>query len=176
MFSQETYRGFLYFEAVLFMLLGCLAITLPHVFTVGIELLIGTLFLVAGIVQTVRLLQSLGAPGFWSTLLNAVLNLLIGGLLLFYPLAGVVSITYVLIAYFLIEGIIKIYYALQLKPAEKWGWILASGILALLLAFLIFTGLPTIAFWVLGLLVGINMLFFGIVLLAFAMNLSESSN
>lgn len=97
----SNYRGLIYFEAVLFMLLGLAAIAVPHIFTIGFELLIGTLFLVGGIVQFIRLFQTWNEPGFWGTFGNALLNLVLGALLLFYPILGVISLTYLLIAYFL---------------------------------------------------------------------------
>lgn len=173
MATLENYRGFLYFEAILFILLGCIGIAIPQVFTIGVEILIGLLLVAAGIIQAIRLFKHREAPGFWSTLLSSILSLALGVLLLIFPLAGIVSLTYLLIAYFFIEGASKTYYAFQVKPLKNWGWILASGLLAFLLAILILTGLPGTATWILGLLVAINMLFFGIVLLGFTMNLNR---
>ncbi len=169
----SNYRGLIYFEAVFFMLLGLAAIAIPQAFTIGFELLIGSLFLVGGIVQFIRLFQSWDAPGFWGTLLSAILNVAIGCLLLFFPILGVISLTYLMIAYFLIDGISKIYFAFQLKGYEKWGWVVFSGIVSLLLAGLIFSGLPGTAIWTLGLLVGINMLFFGFSLFGVASSLPK---
>lgn len=160
----SDYKSLIYFEAVFFTLLGITAIFLPQFFTVGFELLIGSLFLIAGIVQFIRLFQSWHAPGFWGTFFNALLNVVIGALLLFFPILGVLSLTFLMIAYFFIDGISKIYFSLQSKGYEKWGWILLSGILSLLLAGIIFFGLPETAGWTLGLLIGINMLFFGLAL------------
>lgn len=169
----SNYRGLIYFEAVFFMLLGIAAIAIPQIFTVGIELLVGSLFLVGGIVQFIRLFQSWDAPGFWGTLGNALLNLVLGGVLLFYPILGILSLTYLLIAYFLVDGLSKIYFSTQLKGYEKWGWIAFSGIISLLLAGLIFSGLPGTAVWTIGLLLGINMLFFGFGLFGLASAIPE---
>lgn len=167
------FRSVLYFEAVLFILLGLAAIAVPQFFTLGIELLIGALFLAAGIVQFIRLFQSSDAPGFWASFFSAALNLILGGLLLFYPVTGIISLTYLLILYFLIDGVTKLYYSFEVKPRENWGWILVSGLLSLILAGIIFSGLPGTAVWVLGLLVGINMLFFGIAIASLASSLPK---
>lgn len=169
----SNFRNLIYFEAVLFMLLGLAAIAVPQVFTIGFELLIGSLFLVGGIVQFIRLFQTWSAPGRWGSFFSALLNVIIGALLLFFPLVGIVSLTYLMIAYFLVDGITKIYYSLQLKNYENWGWILFSGIISLILAGLIFSGLPGTAVWTLGLLIGINMLFFGFSLFGFASTLKN---
>jgi uncharacterized membrane protein HdeD (DUF308 family) len=167
------FRSVLYFEAILFIILGLIAIAVPQFFTLGIELLVGALLAAAGIVQLVRLFQSSDAPGFWASLFSALLNLVLGGLLLFYPVAGIISLTYLLIFYFLLDGITKLYYSFQVKPREKWGWILFSGLLSLALAAIIFSGLPGTAVWVIGLLLGINMLFFGFAIFGLASNLPK---
>lgn len=169
----SKYRSLIYFEAVLFMLLGLAAIAIPQVFTVGFELLIGSLFLVGGIVQYIRLFQTMDAPGFWGSAFNALLNLVIGILLLLFPILGILSLTYLMIAYFIIDGISKIYFALQLKGFSKWGWIAFSGVISLLLAGLILSGLPGTAVWTLGLLIGVNMLFFGFSLFGVASSIKD---
>lgn len=169
-----SFKNILYFEGVLFLLLGIIAIAVPQFFTIGVELLVGVLFFVAGIVQCIRLIQGNNqAPGFWPTLFSAIVNLIIGGLLLFYPLAGVITLTLLLIIYFLLDGLYKLYLSFYLKPMSSWGWVLVSGILSLVIAGIIFFGLPGTAVWALGLLVGINMLFFGISLLGIGMNLPK---
>lgn len=175
MHTLSNYRGFLYFEAVLFMLLGCAAIAIPQFFTIGLELLIGTLFLVGGIVQLIRLIQSADAPGFWSTLFGALFSFILGGMLLFYPILGVLSLTYLLIAYFWVDGATKVYYSMQLQSYQRWGWLLFSGLISFALGILIFTGLPGTALWAIGLLVGINMLFFGATLFGFTLNLPKTN-
>jgi uncharacterized membrane protein HdeD (DUF308 family) len=162
------FKGVLYFEGVLFFLLGIAAIVLPQFFTLGIEILVGGLFIVAGTVQLIRLFQGDRQVGFWSAAVSAILSLTIGALLLFYPLAGIFSLTFLLIVYFIVDGLSKLYYSYQLKPQENWGWVLLSGILSLGLAAIILAGLPQTAGWVIGLLVGINMLFFGFSLFGIA--------
>jgi uncharacterized membrane protein HdeD (DUF308 family) len=171
MHSISHFRGTLYFEALLFILLGAVAIAVPQFFTIGLEILVGSLFLIAGIVQLIRIFQSTSSSGFWSSLISPFLNMVIGCLFLFFPAVGIFSLTYLLIAYFLFDGCGKMYFAFQLKSYERWGWIMVSGILSLLLAGLILTGLPGTAIWAIGLLIGINMLFFGFSLFALACSL-----
>ena len=164
----SNYRWVLYLEAILFILLGIIAMAVPQLFTLGLKFLIGALFIVAGIIQIVHLFQYWDAPGFWGTLANGILNLVVGGVFFFFPIVGLLTLTILLIAYFFADGLTKIYYSLQLKSYEKWGWILFSGILSILLAALLLVGLPGTATWALGLLVGINMLFFGFALFGLA--------
>lgn len=171
----QNFKVVLFFEAILFILLGLIAIAAPQIFTFGVTLLIGAIFLAAGIVQIIHLFQINESQGFWATLMSAILNLAIGALMLFFPLAGIFSLTYLLIAYFLIDGILKIYYSFNLKAYQRWGWVLFSGLLSLGLAALIYTGLPGSAVWVVGLLVGINMLFFGGSVLGLAFSLPKGN-
>ena len=114
--------------------------------------------------------QSRRLPGFAWALLTALLAILLGLILIFRPLAGVLTLTMVLIAFFILEGITAIVLAVQHRDHLKsWGWVLFSGIVDLLLAFLIWDGWPSSADWAIGLLVGINMLFFGLSLVMTAL-------
>jgi uncharacterized membrane protein HdeD (DUF308 family) len=80
-------------------------------------------------------------------------------------------LTLVLIAFFIVEGVATILYAIDHKAqlSERWGWMLVSGIVDLILAGIIFAGLPESATWALSLLVGINMLFGGTAMVGMAL-------
>jgi uncharacterized membrane protein HdeD (DUF308 family) len=111
------------------------------------------------------------APGFWWALLSAVIALAAGVILILWPISGVLSLTLVLIAFFAVEGIATLMYAFEHKAqlSGRWGWMLASGVVDLILAGIIFAGLPGTAAWALGLLVGINMLFGGTAMIGMAL-------
>jgi len=115
------------------------------------------------------------APGFWWSLLSAALGTAAGIVLLARPLSGVLTLTLILIVFFAIEGIVSIMYALEHKRelSGRWGWMLASGIVDLIVAAIILAGLPGTAAWAIGLLVGINMVFGGSALIAMAMHARE---
>ena len=83
--------------------------------------------------------------------------------------------TFVLIAFFVIEGIVTIMYAIDHRAqlSGRWGWMLASGVVDLILAGIIFAGLPGTAAWALGLLVGINMVFGGTAMIGMALAAKE---
>ena len=108
------------------------------------------------------------APGFWWSLISAIIGIAAGVVLLLWPISGAVSLTLVLIAFFVVEGIASILYAIEHRNqlTGRWGWMLVSGIIDLILAAIIFAGLPGTAVWALGLLVGINMVFGGVALIA----------
>jgi uncharacterized membrane protein HdeD (DUF308 family) len=117
------------------------------------------------------------APGFWWSLISAALGVLVGGMLLARPVSGAFSLTIVLVVFFMIEGIVSIMFALDHKRelSGRWGWMLVSGIIDLVLGAMIFAGLPSTAAWAIGLLVGINMVFGGSALIGMALHAKNAA-
>jgi uncharacterized membrane protein HdeD (DUF308 family) len=157
-------------EGVVLVVLGFAAIAVPVIATLAVALFLGWLFLISGIVGLFTTFMMRNAPGFWWSLLSAVLALGAGLVLLAWPVSGAVSLTLVLIVFFVIEGVASIMLALEHRESGRWGWLLVSGIVDLILAGLILVGLPGTAAWALGLLVGINMMFGGASLIAMALH------
>lgn len=162
-------RTLLIIEGVLFTLLGILAVALPGISTLSTELFIGWLLIFGGVFQLYRTIKAgVHASGFIGSLVISILYLIFGILLILFPVAGIFSLTVLLILFFIAEGIAKIILGIQLRPFRRWGWFILNGVLALIMAFIIWSGWPGTAFWVLGILVGINMIFFGISLIFLA--------
>ena len=159
-------------EGVVLLVLGATAVVLPPIATLAVTVLLGWLFLVSGILGLITTFWMRQAPGFWWSLLSAVLGIVVGAVLLASPLTGAFSLTLVLVAFFLVEGVVSIMFALDHKRelSGQWGWMLVSGIIDLGLAIMIFAGLPSTAAWAVGLLVGINMIFGGSALIAMALH------
>jgi uncharacterized membrane protein HdeD (DUF308 family) len=111
------------------------------------------------------------APGFWWSLVSAIIGIAAGVLLLARPLTGSLSLTLLLTAFFIVEGVASIMYAIEHRNqlSGRWGWMLISGIVDLILAGIIIAGLPGTAFWALGLLVGINLLFGAVAMIGMAL-------
>jgi len=162
-------------EGIVLVALGLLAIVLPPIATLAVEILFGWLFLISGVVGLITTFWMRQAPGFWWALLSAVLGIAAGIVLLAWPLSGVLTLTLILIVFFTIEGIASIMFALEHKRelSGRWGWMLASGIVDLIVAGIIFVGLPGTAAWAIGVLVGINMIFGGSALIAMALHARE---
>jgi uncharacterized membrane protein HdeD (DUF308 family) len=158
-------------EGILLLILGLIAIVLPPIATLATALVLGWLFLISGTVGLITTFMMRQAPGFWWSLLSAILGIAAGIALLGWPVGGAVSLTLVLIVFFAVEGIASIMFALEHKRelSGRWGWMLVSGIIDLILATIILAGLPGTAVWALGLLVGINLVFGGSALIAMAL-------
>jgi uncharacterized membrane protein HdeD (DUF308 family) len=159
-------------EGIVLVVLGVIAIIIPPVATLAATIFIGWLLLISGLFGLFTTFWMRPAPGFWWSLVSAVIGILAGVLLIAWPASGAVSLTLVLIAFFIIEGIASIMFALQHRSElpGTWGWMLASGIVDLVLSVLIFAGLPSTAAWAIGLLVGINLIFGGASLATMALN------
>jgi uncharacterized membrane protein HdeD (DUF308 family) len=150
-------------QGIVMIVLGFIAISVPLVTTLAAEIFVGWLLIVGGIVRIVSLPRSKLTPGFWWSLLTAVVVSLLGVLLISQPLKGVLTLTAILVALFILEGVVALLMAFELrKHLQSWGWTLFKGVVDLWLAFLIWSGWPGSATWAIGLLVGVNMLFFGV--------------
>jgi uncharacterized membrane protein HdeD (DUF308 family) len=159
-------------EGILLVILGLLALLAPAIASLAATVFFGWILLVSGIAGLISTWRARQAPGVWWSLLSAVVGIAAGAVLLARPLQGTLSLTAVLIAFLLLEGALTILYALEHRSAlsGRWGWMLASGILDVLLGLLLFAGLPGTALWALGLLVGLNMLVGGWALIAMALD------
>jgi uncharacterized membrane protein HdeD (DUF308 family) len=159
-------------EGIVLLVLGVAAVLIPPLATLAVAIFLGWLFLISGIVGLITTFWMRAAPGFFWSLLSGVLGIVAGVVLIGWPVGGALSLTLVLIVYFVIEGIASIMFALEHKRAlsGRWGWMLASGVVDLILGGLVFAGLPGSALWIIGLLVGINLLFGGASLIAMALH------
>ena len=102
-------------------------------------------------------------------LLLGVLYLVAGGWLAFFPFTGIITLTILLAALFIVEGVLEAAMALKVRPHEGWGWLLASGIIAVAVGVLITLELPSSATWAIGLLAGVNLISTGASFVALAL-------
>jgi len=158
-------------EGILLVLFGIGAVIVPPIAGLAVTLLLGWLFLIGGIFGLVVTFYARQMPGFWWSLISAALAVLAGLVLITRPMEGLLTLTVVLTAFFVIEGIASILFALDHKRqlSGRWGWVLAAGIFDLVIAAMIVAGLPGSAAWAIGLLVGVNMVFGGSSLIGMAL-------
>ncbi len=151
-------------------LLGVFAIIWPRISTLAVELYVGWMFLISGLLGLVTMFVASSVAGFLWSLLTAALSLLVGLLLLWHPVQGAVSLTLVLIAFFIAEGIFQIAGAIRHREAfpDTWGWLLMSGLADLVLAAMLIGGWPSTAIWALGLIVGLNLITSGVAIVMVA--------
>jgi uncharacterized membrane protein HdeD (DUF308 family) len=172
--AQSIHDHWVFFlvEGIILVVLGLAAILIPPIASLAVAIIVGWLFLISGVVGLVMTFWLRHAPGFWWSLVSALLGIAAGVVLLGWPVSGLLSLTLVLIVYFVFEGIASIMFALDHRRelTGRWGWMLTSGIVDLVLAIIIWAGFPGTAAWAIGLLVGINMLMGGTSMIAIALH------
>jgi len=167
---KEHWKAFL-FEGILLVVLGLAAMILPPLASLAVTIFLGWMFLISGIAGLFVTFWARKMPGFWWSLVSAVLAIGAGIVLLARPIQGTLTLTIVVGAYFLAEGVTTIMYALEHRRelSERWSWMLFAGLLDILISAMIISGLPGSAEWAIGLLVGINLLFGGAALIGVAL-------
>src|SRR6516225_1978047 len=159
--TRETVRRYstwYLIQGVLMVLAGIVALIYPFVSTVALVVVLGWLLILSGIVQGVSLIGAQNVPNFWLQLISVVLSVIVGVLFLRHPGESLLTLTLLLIVFFMVEGISKLIFALTIRPFPNWGWVLASGIIGILLSFYLWTSLPITAIWLLGVLLGIQLI------------------
>jgi uncharacterized membrane protein HdeD (DUF308 family) len=171
---RERWMAYL-IEGVLLVVLGAAAIVVPNWATLTATIFLGWLFLFSGILGLVTTIWLKMAPGFWWSLLSAVLAIVVGALLIGWPVGGAISLTLALLIYFAMEGIFSIMFGLehQRSLSGRWGWLVLNGVIDLFLVGVILVGLPGSAVWVLGLLVGIDLVYGGFAMIALSLALRQ---
>ena len=157
-------------QGIIMVVLGVLAVIWPQVSTLAVDLYVGWMFLISGLIGLFAMFLAASAAGFLWSMLTAALSLFIGVLLLWHPVEGAVSLTLVLISFFVAEGIFQIAGAIRYRDAfpDSWGWLLMSGLVDLVLAAMLIMGWPSTASWALGLTAGINLISSGIAIVMVA--------
>lgn len=154
---------------VMLVVLGLVAIAAAFATTLATVLFFGGLLLIAGIVQIVDALAIRQAGGAALRFGSGALYTLVGALLLFDPVAGAIGITLLLAAFFVIAGLARLFIAGQFEGRRK-TWLIIAGVVNLLLGALIWLEWPASGIWVIGLFVGMELIFGGVSLLLFAGN------
>ena len=164
-------------EGIILAVLGAAAIIIPQTATLAVTILLSWLFLISGVVGLMTTFMMRQAPGFWWSLFSAIVAIAAGFVLIAWPVTGALTLTLLVIFFFILEGVATIMYAFDHKRelSGRWGLLLLSGIVDLLLAAILYAGLPNVATWALGLLVGINMLLGGAALIGLALHAKNAA-
>ena len=174
---HEHWRVFL-IEGIVLAVLGAAAILAPALAGLAVAIFLGWLFLIGGFAGLITTLAARDAPGFWLSFISAIVTIVAGSLMIGWPIGGAISLTFVLTAFLTADGILMILFGLEHRRqlSGSWGWFLVNGVLDLVLAILIVWALRESAVWVLGLIVGIDMIFGGSSLISMALAARASPN
>src|ERR1700730_3638763 len=169
--SIHDHWGLFLAEGIILVILGFAAIVVPPIAGLATTIFLGWMLLLGGVVGLVSTFWGRSLPGYWWSLLSALVAVFAGIILLWYPIEGLVTLTYVLIAYFIGDGILSIMLPIEHRRelTGRWEWMVFSGIVDLILAGIIIAGLPGAFAWALGLMVGIDLVFGGTSLIGMAL-------
>lgn len=163
----------LYVMGILTALMGSVAIASPLVAGTAIMYIVGAVMLVAGIGQVASAFR---ANDLWHKLLPLVLGVVtvIAGLMvLFHPLVGLELLTLFLAAYFIASGIWKIVVSFNYRPAQGWIGLLLSGVVNWVLGAMIFMLWPASGLWVIGIIVGVDLVLTGVAMIFLGMTIDK---
>jgi uncharacterized membrane protein HdeD (DUF308 family) len=146
---------------VLLVVLGIMAIGAPFLAAVAVNAVIAWLIIVAGIVHLALAFHAHGAGSVIWKVLVGVAYLVFGGYMIVHPLVGVASLTLVLAALFVIEGVLNFVLYAKMRPLHGSSWVLIDGIITLLLGLMIYAQWPSSSIWAIGILVGVSLLISG---------------
>jgi uncharacterized membrane protein HdeD (DUF308 family) len=150
---------------ILTMLFGLFAIASPLYSGLAVAMMVGIALVAAGVSMTIFAFQAPSLGRGVLKLLFGALTVLVGLAVLAQPGIALLKLTALLGAYFVADGILTMIIAWNVKPARGWGWMTFNGAVTLMLAYFILSGWPETAFWVVGMLVGIRLLFAGLTML-----------
>ncbi|WP_026735428.1 HdeD family acid-resistance protein [Fischerella sp. PCC 9605] len=146
---------------ILMIVLGIAAIVEPFFATIAVARVFSWVFLFAGIIRIIHAVQSRRQRGFWPKLLIGILYVITGILLLGNVFAAVLTLTLACGGVILAQGILEVIAAFKVRPEPNWGWMLFSGIIAIILGILILYRWPFNAIWLLGMFTAVSFVFTG---------------
>lgn len=145
---------------VLLIVLGALAVSYSVIATLATVVFFGWLMIAGGTLQTLSAFSFRHAPGFFMDLLSGILSVVVGLLIVMHPGPAAGGITLLIAGFLIIGGIFRLAVASAVR-FQNWFWLLLHGGINVLLGVMILRQWPSDALWVIGLFIGIDLLFNG---------------
>jgi uncharacterized membrane protein HdeD (DUF308 family) len=161
-------RRYYILAGAILLIAGFLAIAFPFFGTLAVAIFAGWILVVSGLVELIHALTTRGAPAMMLNVAIGLLSIGVGVMILSDPFSGALSLTLLLAALFAADGVIRILSATQIRPFAGWGWIVLNGVSSLVLAAVLLWLLPDASLYVLGILLGLDLIVAGGTLLLIA--------
>jgi uncharacterized membrane protein HdeD (DUF308 family) len=175
--GEETLRrswGWLLAFGIAMIVLGMVALAVPFIFTVAITLYVGCVLIAAGIVSSIQAFRIRTWGGFFLAVFTAILDLVVGFFMVTQATDAAIVMTWLLALFFLVTGFFRTIFSLTAR-FPNWGWSVLSGLISLVLGVMILRQWPLSGFWVIGLFVGVELVFRGWTLVMLALAVKPSS-
>lgn len=159
--SVRAHWGWMLALGILFIIGGFFAFISPFIASLVVTTIVAVVLVIAGIAQIIQAWRMRSWGGFlWQLVVGIVL--LIGGIAIYLnPVAGTAALTLFAAAMFLAKGVFQLVLGFRLRPHDGWGWIVASGVIAVIVGLLIYIQWPLSTLYALGTLAGISLAFTG---------------
>ncbi|MEP9371200.1 HdeD family acid-resistance protein [Mesorhizobium sp. KR1-2] len=174
--ETRTKWGWFVFLGILLLIFGGIAFGNLVVATVASVYLVGTLMLIGGIVEIIHSFGVKTWGGFFLWLLSGLLYAIAGFLAFYNPLLVSVALTFLLAVSLIASGLLRLWIGIRDRSASGWGWIVAAGIVTILVGLIIASGWPVNSLWVLGLFLAIDLIFQGWTFIAFGITLRSAAH
>ena len=155
-------------QGMLMVVTGVLALIYPWIASVAMVRLLGWFLIVSGVLQAIGLIGAREVPYFWLELISAILPIVLGLLLLRHEDVSLYFFSIGVIVYFMIEGIVKVLFALTIRPFSSWGWVFFSGLIGIALSIYLWANLSIVSALMLAVLLGVLLVVEGAALASLA--------
>ncbi len=156
----------------LLLIAGIIGVLLPDITALTLSYFIGWLLVIGGTISAYHIFKSYNTK--WIAWFKPLILLTIGILILLYPVTGIASVGLLLIIYFLFDGFAGIMFSLEFYPLKGWGWMLFNAILSIALAVVFLIGWPFSSVWLVGLFVGVSLIFDGVAMITVGYNMNKN--
>lgn len=153
---------------------GIAALAMPLVASLTAALLAAWVLIISGVAGLITAFRRQEGWALAATFVLSIVSLLAGVMMLVEPVLGVFALGTVVIAYFIVAGVLRLYFGAR-AMGEGGGWMIATGALALGLGVLLWFDLPFSAAWVPGVMLGVDLLFWGALQIALASRIGRSA-
>ncbi len=161
-------------QAALMIAAGVVALVYPLLSTIAVTLILGWMLIFSGVIQAITVIANRRLPHFWLQFISAVLSIVVGLIFVRNPGVAVATLALLLVIFFFVEGVAKVVLALSIRPLPNWGWVLASGIIGILIGGWLLMN-PALSILVLGLFIGIQLISEGIAIGWMALSLRKAA-
>jgi uncharacterized membrane protein HdeD (DUF308 family) len=162
--------------SIALIIMGILAILMPTLASAFFTSMMGWLALISGIIMIVESFQSKPVRGFWLNLVVGIFYVIAGLYILFNLGAAMLALTLAFGILFIAEGIFTIIMGFTTRAGSSMSWLVViNGIITLILGILVLNRWPISTLWLIGLYVGISLLFSGLSLLAAALAVRKAT-
>ena len=167
-------RGWLFALSILQIIAGCVAIASPIIASLAAVAIFGALLILTAVIQLIHAFKVRAWPRSAWYGLGGVLYAIAGLMVALNPIGGAIALAVLIAGLLIAEGVLRIMFAMAARPIAGWGWLIAAGIGSIVVGAFLLIGWPADALWIVGLLLGINLIFTGVMYAALALGARSS--